>query len=297
MAASNPQMARITSLRLHDGRGLCVRSWPGPGDPVVMLHGLLDSSEGWTDVAERLPCARIAVDLPGFGYSDPPLRGSIPDYARDVAEALELLGVQRCTLVGHSLGGAVAAALAELSPELVGALLLVAPAGFGRIRLAEAVSVPGVRTLVQAAMPSALSSRLAVSAAYVAMVTNGARPDPAVVERVTRRGPELVTGAREGTRAIVDAGRSKYAFHRRGLAYDGPVFAVWGDRDRLVPLAHRDGVRAALPQARIEVWRGMGHHAVKERFDRLMAMIERASTAAYENFERLDEHAPLADAA
>ena len=142
MSAPQPQMVSIDSVRLHDGRSLCLRSWAGPGDPVVMLHGLLDSSEGWTDVAERLPCARIAVDLPGFGYSDAPLRGSIGGYARDVAEALELLGVQRYTLIGHSLGGAVAAALAELSPEQVGALLLVAPAGFGRIRLAEASRCP-----------------------------------------------------------------------------------------------------------------------------------------------------------
>jgi pimeloyl-ACP methyl ester carboxylesterase len=49
--------------------------------------------------------------------------------------------------------------------------------------------------------------------------------------------------------------------------------AVWGDCDRLVPLLHQNGVRAAFPQARIEVWKGMGHHPIGERFDELAALI------------------------
>jgi pimeloyl-ACP methyl ester carboxylesterase len=223
-----------------------------------------------------MSCTRIAVDLPGFGFSDPPPRGSIAGYARDVADALDAIGAKRFTLVGHSLGGAVATALAELMPERVTGLVLLAPAGFGRIHLAEAVSLPGVRTIVQATLPFALSSRTAVAAAYRMMVTNGEPPEPGLVDRVTRRGGSLVDGAREGTRAVVDAGRAKGAFHRRRVRFDGPVFAVWGDRDRLVPLSHRDGVRAAFPQARIDVWPGMGHHPLRERFDDLLALITRA---------------------
>ena len=231
-------------------------------------------------MGEHIASTRIAFDLPGFGHSDAPRLGSIAGYAQDVAEGLRLLGVERFTLIGHSLGGAVATALAELMPERVAALVLLAPAGFGRIHLAEAVSIPGVRSVVEAALPVALSRRLAVTAGYMTMVANGARPEREVVDRVTSRGGALVNGAREGTRAVVNAGRSRHAFHRRRFSYRGPVFAIWRDQDRLVPVAHRHGVRAAFPHARIEVWPGMGHHPLRERYEKLTAVIARAARAA-----------------
>jgi pimeloyl-ACP methyl ester carboxylesterase len=278
--ASGARIASVEALRLSDGRVLCARHWPGAkGETLVLLHGLLDSSEGWSRLCERIPAEVVAFDLPGFGYSDAPSQGSIDGYARDVAEGLALLGVERFTLVGHSLGGAVAVALAEMLPTKVSALVLLAPAGFGRIHLAEAVSVPGLRNLVQAALPFALSSRLAVTASYLTMVTSGRAPDPALVDRVTSRGSLLVDGAREGTRAVVEAGRSADAFHRRRVRFDGPVFAVWGDRDRLVSASHRSGVLTAFPKASIDVWQGMGHHPIRERFDDLLDVVERALAA------------------
>jgi pimeloyl-ACP methyl ester carboxylesterase len=244
----------------------------------VVLHGLLDSSEGWARLSEQVTCTRIAFDLPGFGYSDPVRRASIAGYARDIAEGLALLGVERFTLIGHSLGGAVAAAVAELMPDRVAALVLLAPAGFGRIHLAEAVSIPGIRSLVQAALPIALRSRLGVTAGYMTMVANGKMPEHDVVERVTSRARALSDGAREGTRAVVEAGHA--AVHRRCADYDGPVFAVWGDRDRLVPPSHRHALRVAFPHAQIEVWRGMGHHPLRERFEDLIDVIGGAVEAA-----------------
>ncbi|HWF73100.1 MAG TPA: alpha/beta hydrolase [Solirubrobacteraceae bacterium] len=278
-------VASVTTLKLEDGRALCVRRWPGTGDPVVLLHGLLDSSEGWNHLSE-LPRERIAFDLPGFGHSDAPARGSLAGYARDILAGLDMLGVERFNLVGHSLGGGIAAALAEMVPDRVGAVVLLAPVGFGRIHLAEAVSLPGVRHLIQSALPLALSSRLAVTAAYLTVVSNGLLPERAIVDRVTGRGGKLVAGAREGTRAAAEAGRSQDAFHRRGIAYDGPVFAIWGDQDRLVPSSHRAGVKAALPQAHVDVWSGMGHHPIRERFEDLIAIIERAAGAADRRAQR-----------
>lgn len=270
----------MESVRLADGRMLSARRWTAGTRRIVVLHGLLDSSESWACLYQRLACSGVALDLPGFGSSDPPQRGSIAAYARDVADGLEKLGVERFTLVGHSLGGAVATALAELIPDRVASLVLLAPAGFGRLHLAEAVSAPGVRTIVRAALPLALSSRFAVSAGYLTMVTSGRLPDQDLVDRVTARGPALVAGAREGTRAVVDAGRSREAFYRRRVRYSGPVFALWGDQDRLVPPSHRHAVRAAFPDAQIDLWAGMGHHPLHERFDALTALIDQAAAAA-----------------
>ena len=277
----DPSVCTLESLRLTDGRAMCVRRWAGAGnEPLVVLHGLLDSSEGWGRLCRGVSCPVIAFDLPGFGYSDPPECGSIEGYARDVADGLDLLGIERFTLIGHSLGGAVATAIAEKMPDRVAGLVLLAPAGFGRLHLAEAISIPGIRNVVQTALPFALRSRLAVTASYVTMVTNRRAPESGLVDRVTSRGAELVQGAREGTRAVVEAGRSGDAFHRRRLRYAGPVFAVWGDRDRLVPVAHHTGVLTAFPHAQIRVWKGMGHHPLQERFEDLIELLAQAAAAA-----------------
>lgn len=275
---STGQLCSVDSLRLRDGRHLCVRRWRGrdPGT-LVVLHGMLDSSEGWAALSGRSPRTIVAFDLPGFGHSDPPERSSIVGYAEDVADGLDMLGVEDFTLVGHSLGGAVATAVAELIPDRVLALVLLAPVGFGRVPLAAVASLPLARTLVQTALPWALSSPVAVTAGYMTMVTNGRRPEPAVVARITRNARSLVDGTGKAIRAIADASRGDEAFGARRVAYPGPVAAVWGARDRLVSPAHRHGLLAALPQAQIQLWRGMGHHPVAERFDDLAALLANAT--------------------
>lgn len=271
-------MAAVETLRLSDGRALCARRWPGIGDgTLVLLHGMFDSSEAWAPLSEGFTCRRIAFDLPGFGYSDSQPSGSILDYARDIAEGLDMLGVTRFTLVGHSLGGAVAAALAELIPDRVCGLVLLAPAGFGRVLLAEAASIWGVGDLAAVALRVMLSNRLAVTATYAAMVTNGRLPERELVDRLTSCGGRLVEGSREATRALVGAVRAPDAFHRRRVRYGGPVYAIWGDRDRLVPASHRKGVRVAFPHAHIAVWKGMGHLPTHERKEDLIAVITRAA--------------------
>ena len=265
----------IESLRLRDGRQLCVRRWRGQGQGIlVALHGLLDSSEGWNALSARMSCSILAFDLPGFGYSDAPPSGSIAGYAQDVAEGLEMLGVERFTLVGHSLGGGVATAVAELMPGKVAGLVLLAPVGFGQNHLAEVASFPILRTLAMTALPWALSSRIAVTAAYLTMVTNGKLPERETVDRVTRNGRALVAGTQKAIRAIVDESRCNRERGLRRRAYRGPVTAIWGDRDRLVPASHRNALLAVLPQARIQLWEGVGHHPMAEQFDELVRVLK-----------------------
>src|SRR3954451_15156944 len=126
---------RVLSVHVPGGRRLTGHAWDGEGAPLVLLHGLLDSSEGWSGLAQRTSRPCIALDLGGFGGSDLPRAPRIQAYAEDVAAALARLRICDATLVGHSLGGAFAAHVAERT-DRVAALSLLAPAGFGRIRLA-----------------------------------------------------------------------------------------------------------------------------------------------------------------
>ena len=100
----------------------------GEGPAVLFIHGLAGSWRNWL---ENIPhIARdhtaIAVDLPGFGESDPP-QGEvcIAGYAAFVATFLEALGVPQATLVGSSMGGLIAAATAAATPDRVHSLVLV----------------------------------------------------------------------------------------------------------------------------------------------------------------------------
>ena len=276
-SAASGSALQSMMVTLADGRRIHCRCSLGVGEPLVLLHGLLDSSEGWTEfaAAQSRPC--IAFDLPGFGHSDLPTRPRIGAYAEDVHEALELLDVPTPVgLIGHSLGGAIAAALAERMAEQVSALLMLAPVGFGRIPLAEAVSIPGARQLTRLWMPLALGHRLPLTLAYRGFVNAEHAGGGEMLERIVKSEVDLAAAAAAATQAIAAAGTSKYGCHRRRVGYGGPVTAMWGTRDRIVSPKHSLGVKIAFPQAQIVHWHGIGHHPQCERPGELLALAARA---------------------
>jgi pimeloyl-ACP methyl ester carboxylesterase len=248
----------------------------------VLVHGLLDCALGWEPYAQRTSRRLVAIDLPGLGGSDLPTRARLSAYADDLLEGLDQIGVERCLVVGHSLGGGVAAAMADGAPMRIGGLVLIAPVGFGRVPAAHALALPGVSHAVRLAMPFALGNRVAASTIYRAVVANGAGPDAELLERLQARAADCSPGVWSANRAIVAAGTSERGFASRGIDYRGPVEVLWGRNDRLVPVEHAEGVRAALPQARITIRDRMGHHPQRECPDLLARFLERALTRAEE---------------
>ncbi|MXZ80744.1 MAG: alpha/beta hydrolase [Gammaproteobacteria bacterium] len=99
------------------------------GDPLVCLHGWLDNAASFGPLAERLPNYRwICVDLPGHGKSAYRPDGAVyhyTDYLGDVYRVLESLELERCTLVGHSLGAGIAAVFAAAFPSMVDRLVMI----------------------------------------------------------------------------------------------------------------------------------------------------------------------------
>src|SRR5919199_962541 len=104
----------------------------GGGPPVVLIHGMVNSSRHWQPVAERLAqrYTVIAPDLVGHGDSATP-RGdySLGAHAAVIRDLLSALGVQRATVVGHSLGGGVAMVFFWQFPHRVERLRLVSSGG------------------------------------------------------------------------------------------------------------------------------------------------------------------------
>jgi pimeloyl-ACP methyl ester carboxylesterase len=124
------------------------------------------------------------------------------------------------------------------------------------------------------ALPLALVSPLLVTAGYAAFVAHGRLPSRDLTDRLRRRAFQSGAGVRSAVTAIAAAGRSPRGFHNRPVDFDGPVAALWGARDGLVPLGHTKAVKRALPQAHVEVWPRMGHHPQRERPAQLSRFIE-----------------------
>lgn len=102
--------------------------WPGRGASLVALHGLTATFMTFVGVAERLAGRRPmwAFDLRGRGDSDKPRNPyGMEQHARDIAAAMRTIGLGPSVILGHSMGGFVATALANLEPALVSGLVLI----------------------------------------------------------------------------------------------------------------------------------------------------------------------------
>jgi pimeloyl-ACP methyl ester carboxylesterase len=112
-----------------DRVSLHARDWGGDGTPVVLLHGLASNARIWDGVAQRLAGAGrrvVALDQRGHGGSEQPAGGyDFATVCRDLAAALDALGLERPVLVGHSWGANVALQYAAERPEAVAGLVLV----------------------------------------------------------------------------------------------------------------------------------------------------------------------------
>src|SRR5215218_1526415 len=133
-------------LSLH-GHRISYRTG-GSGPALLLLHGITNSSETWEHVAPLLAerFTVIAPDLLGHGLSDTP-RGdySLGAHASGARDVLTALGIERATVVGHSLGGGIAMQFAYQFPERCERLVLVSSGGLGREvhLLLRAAALPG----------------------------------------------------------------------------------------------------------------------------------------------------------
>ncbi len=140
-------MSELLELELASGLRLRGLAWgPADGVPLVCLHGWLDNAMSFSALAEHLPQHRLlALDWPGHGLSDHRPPGSwyhFIDYVDDLGMALDALRLERATLLGHSLGGAVASVFAAARGDRVERLVVIeglGPLGSEADRAVEAL--------------------------------------------------------------------------------------------------------------------------------------------------------------
>ncbi len=247
----------------------------GSGDPVLLVHGLGNSSLVWRRVISRLARTHhvVAPDLPGFGHSSPIPGGDLLDaYTAFVAELIERAGRGvPAAIVGNSVGGAVALRVALTRPWLVSRLVLVDPAGVGQglpswWRLVR--FEPLVRMI--SAVPLELTPRPVIEWVIGEVYRRLAFADPRnVSERSVRLFAEQLNSRERIHHFLRSAHRIVDAFEREVQSIEQPlpvpVLAVWGRADRLVPLHDALALLERIGALEVRIIEGSGHTPQLER--------------------------------
>src|SRR6516165_1795653 len=222
----------------------------GGGVPVLLVHGFGDDLNTWMFTQPALAAGRhtIALDLPGHGGSAKDVgAGDAESLTNAVNGALGALGIERVHLVGHSMGGAIAALVALREPERVVSLTLIASAGLGR-----EVNVSFIDGFVRA------SRRRDTAEVLGLLVDDPALVSRSMVEDVLRY--KRLDGVTAALAKIAEAwfagGRQSLDLTDRIAALTMPVQLVWGRNDRIIPAAHAEALTARLP---VHILDAVGH--------------------------------------
>ncbi len=242
---------------------------------ILLLHGFGASTFSWRDQFELLSSdARvIAFDRPAFGLTERPLPGSfsakVNPYALSAStvqtvELMDALGVERATLVGHSAGGLVAAAVTEQHPDRVEALVLEDPAIFATRGVSSALS-PLLRTPQMRRIGPLIARRLAgpQGDAFV----RRAFFDPSKVTTDVLAGYRYPLKARDWDKALWEftaAPRDLDVAGRLG-SIGVPTLVIAGAEDRIVAVDSIERVAAEIPGAQLVVFPRTGHIPHEER--------------------------------
>jgi pimeloyl-ACP methyl ester carboxylesterase len=270
----------VTSVPWYSGRLSYQRAGSGPA--VLLIHGMAGSRETW-QLAQHLlaeSCDVVAVDLPGHGRSSLPNGDfSLGSLAAAMRDLLDRLGIDRATIIGHSLGGGIALQFTYQFPERCERLVLVSSGGLGRevspfLRL---LSLPGASVALSGLLVLRRSERAQKVARLFHPLAHHVLEDlPLMLTHFAALQEPTLRHSFIGTiRAVIDTrGQRVTAVDRLPLASKIPVMVIWGRRDQMIPHSHALAVAQALPHTRIEVFDEAGHYPHEhdpERFARAVA--------------------------
>jgi pyruvate dehydrogenase E2 component (dihydrolipoamide acetyltransferase) len=236
------------------------------GEVVLLVHGYGGDRNSWLFLQEPLAARyRVyALDLPGHGSSAKDVGdGTLGVLADAVTGVLDAVGAERAHLVGHSMGGAVALAVAARDPGRIISLTLIAPSGFG-----PEINGGYLRGFADAQTRRELKPVVGQLFADESLVTRQLVDDLLAYKRLD--GVDQALHALVGTLLDGDAQRGDSAALVAAIGGAVPVTAVWGSADRIIPAAQAESVAGAVRH----LVAGAGHMPHMERPGEVQAAIE-----------------------
>ena len=227
----------------------------GDGEPLVFLHGaggLLDNDPFISALAERYHV--YAPLLPGFGASENPDKLddmlSVALHSFDVLQSLEL---EKPKLVGHSMGGMIAAEMAAIAPNDIDELVLISPAGLWL----DEFPVADLFNTLPFELPGLLFH-------------DEAKGQQLLAAGMDFNDPEFLTDFLVGnSRRMGMAGKLLFPIPDRGLSkrlyrIKARTTLIWGARDKLMPVVYAQAFSDLIPQAKVHIIPDSGHMPLYE---------------------------------
>ena len=235
----------------------------GSGPPLLYLHGAI-GQKGWAPFLDALAekFTVYAPYLPGYSRSTGLDKlDDVTDLTLYQFELLDALGVSKTHVVGHSLGGMIAAEMAALSPSYVDRLVLAAPAGTWRDSEPAADLLAMTADELQRDLWSSASSSMSLS--------------PADFEANARLKADL---AADRMQDLTAAGKFLWPIPDRGLkrrAYriKAPALILWGENDRIIPPAYAEDFAKLVAGSQVSVLPNAGHLLMIERAEVFAAAV------------------------
>ena len=269
----------VQYLTIHGHRRAFVKEGSGPA--LLLLHGLGCDHTTWQPVIQALSrrYTVIAPDLLGHGRSDKPRADySVGGYANGMRDLLTVLGVDKVTVVGHSLGGGVAMQFAYQFPERTERMILVAPGGLGPevTPALRAVTLPGFHTAMGVVTLPGLrhltAAYLRVLAASGLSVTRDLDEVAAIINAC--KDPKARTAIRHVVSAVIDwRGQIVTMADRAYLTAAMPMCVIWGTEDSVIPVRHAGNAAEMAPGCTVEVIGNAGHFPHKDHPQRFVKIV------------------------
>lgn len=243
----------------------------GEGEPLLILHGLFGSGRNWGLIARKLADIRRvhALDLRNHGSSPWSSEMTYPVMAEDVALTMDALGIEAADILGHSMGGKAAMALALAHPEMVRRLIVVdiAPVSYKRD------AYPGFIQAMRAARIDGATRRAEVEADLAPAVA-----DPMLRSFLTQNLVRTETGFawRLNLDALARTLDDIVGWPDLEGRFDGPVTVLVGEKSNYVRPRDEAAFRRLFPNAVFAEIGDAGHWAHAEQPERFVALVRKA---------------------
>jgi pimeloyl-ACP methyl ester carboxylesterase len=264
--SSSPQIIDVDGLKVY-----YKETGPQGAPALLLLHGFGSSFQAWDDWSLKLEQKYrvIRLDLPGFG-----LTGASPanDYSEEKDLAIlthfaDKLGLEKFSVVGHSMGGKMAWSLAASQPERVQALVLMAPDGFPETKDigTKPYEVPAIMGLIKFVLPKYLV-RKSIEPAFVQA--------DALNDALVNRYFDMLRAP--GVRgAILE--RSNQTIYTdpvpRLKAIKAPTLLIWGEQDQMIPSTNAQSYANVLSNSTTVLIPKLGHLLQEEQPEKGLAAV------------------------